>query len=208
MLVVPLLSCSEGYRPPFILTETIPTIQVPLLGQSGDVLNCGPTAASMMLGYYESRTAEDLTFYQYAIGYWTWDEYPVRRLYFEWGGMTYGPGGSLPEIMVAGLNRYAQDTYRVKVFDSYRPLYQLQGFLTRRRPVMVLLNSGTLWQGDPVIMGLHWVVVVGMTPDKVKFVDPSGGQLDEVTHDRFRRAWGLGVIQSLIFSPFSGIVGP
>ena len=58
-----------------------------------------------------------------------------------------------------------------------------------RRPVLALVQSGILWPDSSE--SLHWVVVTGISEDKVAINDPADGNSDVFSVDRFMKGWRL-----------------
>lgn len=166
-------------------------VALPGLAQFGDVNNCGPTAAAMLLaGYQGTATQAELEALREAIGYWSWDMFPLRQLRLP----GYDAGMTTPGMLRATLDHFADDVAFAPVEHPWLPaevwsVATLKRALVERRPLLALVQSATLWNVRTA--GLHWVVVRGIEDGVVIYNDPADGTRSEVPFDRFWRAWRL-----------------
>jgi hypothetical protein len=166
-------------------------VGLPGLPQYGDVNNCGPTAAAMLLaGYQGTQTRAELEALREAIGYWSWDMFPLRQLSLP----GFDAGMTTPGMLRATLEHFADDVAFAPIGHPWLPaevwsVATLKRALAERRPILALVQSATLWNVRTA--GLHWVVVRGIEDGVVIYNDPADGTRSEVAFDRFWRAWRL-----------------
>jgi|GEM_PF-3338058 len=164
---------------------------LPGLPQVGDVTNCGPTAAAMLLAAYDgARDEGELSALREALGYWSWDTFPLRQLSLP----GYDAGMTTLGMLRATLDHFARDVAFEPVEHAWLPgelwsIVALKRAVVERRPLLTLVHSATLWNVRTA--GLHWVVVRGIEGGTVIYNDPADGSRSEVPFDRFWRAWRL-----------------
>lgn len=167
-------------------------LEVPTAMQIGEISNCGPTAAAMLVASFRlEHDPHAIRKLRDRIGQWSWDKYPLRRLsvFGSDAGMTS------PAIMGATLARFGGHDAR---FDALshpwlpREAYAviaLKGLVREGRPIVALVKSSALWGNDA--SGLHWVVVRGFEGDQVIFNDPADGSRATLPLHDFMAAWRL-----------------
>lgn len=167
-------------------------LEVPWVNQIGEVTNCGPSAAAMVIGAY--RSVDDLGVLRGirdAVGEWSWDEFPLRRLAFP----GYDAGMSTPLMMKASLNRFGGGDVRFDLLshpwlpEEAYAIAALHANLEQGRPLIALVQASTLWEnGSPA---LHWVVIRGIKGDRIVFNDSADTGRMELPMERFLDAWRL-----------------
>lgn len=178
---------AEPTSPPPLFLE----LAVPLLRQSGDLANCGPTAAAMLLGAHRGlREPAALDGLRDALGLWSWQRFPLR----QWRLPGRDPGMTTPFMMETMLERFGEGLRFRRLEHPVLPseawsLVALRESLASGRPLLTLTESPVLWGTDS--KGLHWIVVTGLEDDLVVYHDPADGRRCTVPIDRFWRAWRL-----------------
>jgi len=181
---------------------------LPGLSQVGDVNNCGPTAAAMLLAAYDgAQTAQELGALREAIGYWSWETFPLRQLSLP----GYDAGMTTAGMLRASFDHFANEVAFAPIVHPWLPgevwsLVSLKRSLVERRPLIALVHSATLWGVRTA--GLHWIVVRGIEDGTIIYNAPADGSRSEVPLDRFWRAWRLTEIyRSLpMVGPFQGLL--
>lgn len=187
-------------------------IDVPLLQQVGDKHNCGPTAAAMTLGAYgvSNRQAPGgLEGLRNAMGQWSWDAYPIRRLRLP----GTDAGASPPNVVQAMLNRFSPRGLSFHVDAQPHPwlpaelwaLTRLRAQLESGRPLTSLVTSRVIW-GQPSAPGLHWVVVRGLRSDGVVINDPADQTRRVIPLSTFLDAWSLDGVFAALFDRYTALV--
>jgi hypothetical protein len=182
---------------------------VPQIRQEGEVGNCGPTAAAMAvaayLGLHNVRRVKRL---RDRMGRWSWREFPLRA----WRLPGYGAGMTTPGMLHATLERFGGDlTFHpivpAQVDHPHIAEATLRRSLAGGRPVVTLVQSGTLWASTG--LGLHWVVVVAIEGDTVHYNDPGDGKRIQVPMARFLRAWRLDALFRILpgLRAYAGFAG-
>ena len=172
-------------------------LEVPLVQQVGERNNCGPSAVAMLLGAYQGHRGADLERLRDRIGDWSWSKFPLRRLRVP----GRGAGLTTASMIRASLERFGgalsfddhrslADLSRAQAFDN------LQVWLGDERPVLVLVASGPLWEQS--IIGLHWIVVIGIRDQMIVFNDPADSRQEAISIPQFMEAWRIG-------SPLTGL---
>ena len=184
-------------------------MSVVAIKQEGDLTNCGPTAAAILVSAYQGITASRKQHrLRDTLGRWSWGRFPLR----SWHLPGRDPGMITPTMMQAMLTRFGQPTrYPELVPDTWArgedAMGSLHRVLAQRRPVVVLVESPILWRTDRP--GLHWIVVFAMTPDEVRYVDPWDATPRTIERARFVSAWRLSPMYRLLpgFRAFTAFVG-
>jgi len=166
---------------------------IPLPGvlQVGDVTNCGPTAAAILLSAYEGFGHRDQhEALRDAIGVWTWEEFPARRLRVA----GHDAGMTTPAMMRAALGHFGAPVRFEEPMHPWIPgelwgLIALHRALEEGRPVVALVQVSTLWNVRSP--GLHWIVIRGLDRGEVVYNDPADGTRSRVSLGRFWEAWRL-----------------
>ena len=163
-------------------------IDVTALTQEGEVANCGPTAAAMLLGHRVASVRPDAL--RDAIGHWSWRRFPLRH--FRLPG--HEPGMTTPammrEILKAFGGRGRVQTLKHPVLPPEAwALLALRDLIKRGSPVLLMVESPVLWGTSQP--GLHWIVVRGLDGDAFLFNDPADGSVQTVSAERLWRAWRL-----------------
>ena len=165
-------------------------LRVPRAAQAGEVGNCGPTAAAMLLAAYADGPARAEALRD-AVGRWTWDRFPLRRVALP----GYDAGMTTPTMLLHALRHFAPHVRWRDGFDhpwlprEVHALATLRGYLDEGRPVLALVQTRVLWGFDAP--GLHWVVVRGLRDGQVLFNDPGDGLVGRVPVAQFYEAWRL-----------------
>jgi len=126
-----------------------------------------------------------------ALGRWTWDRFPLRRVALP----GYDAGMTTPSMLLEALGHFAPSlTWRDGFAHPWLPreihaLATLRAYLDQGRPVLALVQTRVLWGFDAP--GLHWVVVRGLADGHVVFNDPGDGLVGRVPVAQFYRAWRL-----------------
>lgn len=172
---------------------TADELAVPLIGQTDERSNCGPTAAAMLLAAYTGLAdADGLVQLRDRLGEWSWRRFPMRRF----GLPGYEAGMSTPGMLVATLNRFGRGLVfrEASLVHPWVPaeayaLAVLKANIESGRPVIALVQSSTLWGVDAA--GLHWIVVRSVKEGRVVYNDPADERRYEIPLDQFWRAWRL-----------------
>ncbi|MFO0744054.1 MAG: C39 family peptidase [Myxococcota bacterium] len=181
-------------RPDEPLIQMQLDLAIPVVRQSGDKTNCGPTTAAMTLAAFKgedspkrARELRDL------VGEWSWQAFPLRQMRIP----GYDAGMTTREMMRQSLDAFGApaDVRFEVVGHPWLPLeawsiLALKRHLAEHRPLVVLVEAKTLWN-LPKATGLHWVVVRGFADGQVVFNDPADGAVASVTLERFWNAWHL-----------------
>ena len=162
----------------------------------------------MLLAAYEGiENSDELLALRDAIGYWSWDQFPLRQLSLP----GYDAGMTTPGMLQATLEHFSDDVTFASVEHPWIPaevwsLVALKRALVERRPVLALVQSSTLW--NVRTPGLHWIVVRGIEDGVIIYNDPADGTRSEVSLERFWRAWRLSELyRSLpMVGPFQSLV--
>lgn len=163
-------------------------LDVAVLAQRGEVANCGPTAAAMILRH--GGVSVDPAGLRDRIGHWSWDRFPMRALSVP----GRAPGMTSPGMMRAvldafgGVMRFRTLTHPFIPGEAYA-LVALREALASGRPVLLMVESPVLWGTEQA--GLHWIVVRGVEGDQFIYNDPSDGSQQSVSAERLWRAWRL-----------------
>ena len=177
--------------------ETGVILDVPWLQQVGEKNNCGPTAATMLLGaHLPGSSDKSLRELRDRIGDWSWKVYPLRRLRLPGNDA----GMTTAKMVHAILDRFGEDIEFERLSHPWLPqsayaLPALKLALAAGRPVIVLVQAATIWGTND--LGLHWVVVRGFRDGKILFSDPADRSLGEISEVRFREAWNIVVIEKI-----------
>ncbi|MGM0576380.1 MAG: C39 family peptidase [Myxococcota bacterium] len=183
-------------------------LPVPLAGQNGDVANCGPTAAAMVLAAYRGLDdGASVGALRDVVGRWSWDEFPMRR----WSLPGRDPGMTTPQMFRATLEHFGDDLRFERIAHPFLPqeawaMVRLRWALDHDRPVVVLVETPPLWgTSEP---SLHWVVVRGVDGGRLVYNDPADGKRWTVPVDRFFDAWDLNPLFRALpgLAPFTGFV--
>ena len=179
-------------------------LDVPLVQQHGEVSNCGPSAMAMVLSAYGRGEPEVL---RDRIGRWSWAAFPLRRLSLPGGDA----GMTTPAMMHETLERFGEGLTFLSVAHRWLPpevfaMPALEAAVAGGRPVLVLVQSSTLWN-MPKAVGLHWVVVTGVEGDVVIFNDPADRTRNRIARSEFLKAWRLDpVFRELpLVAPFTAL---
>ena len=176
------------------------------LVQGDAAMNCGPTAAAILLGS-ASSTYDEMTLRQLRdrIGRWSWTAFPMRRV--RWPGRE--PGMTLPYMMKASLQRFGVGRVSAVVSHGFLPrealaFASLHRVLSRRQAALLLVESPVLW--GTASPGLHWIVVTGYDAGEFIYIDPSDGKAARIASDRLWWAWRLNPLWRglLKMTPFTG----
>jgi hypothetical protein len=198
LLAVSLLTVAPGaaggehhpLRPslPYFWSVAHDVLDVGELQQRGEVANCGPTAAAMLLGH--ARPTLDPAALRDHIGLWSWDRFPLRAV----SVLGRSPGMTSPGMMRAVLDAFGGHVRFRSLSHPFIPgeayaMLALREALASGRPVLLMVESPVLWGTTQA--GLHWIVVRGVEGDEFLFNDPSDGTQRMVTAERLWRAWRL-----------------
>lgn len=181
---------------------------VPGIAQTGDVTNCGPTAAAMIVAAFEGLGDEGrLVGLRDEIGRWSWEEFPLRRVSLP----GYDAGMTTPGMLRAVLDRFAAPVAFEPFEHPWIPaeawsLLALARYLEESRPVLALVQASTLWNARTP--SLHWVVVRGLDGGDVIYNDPADGTRSTVPLPRFWAAWRLNELYRRLpmVGAFQGLV--
>ena len=163
-------------------------VSVDPLTQWGDVANCGPTAAAMVLSH--AGVGADPAQLRDQIGAWSWSHFPLRA--FSLPGRSSGM--TTPAMMKSvletfgGRGRFRRLAHPFLPGDAFA-LTALRSELAQGHPVLLMVESPVLW-GTPQA-GLHWIVVRGADEGDFLFNDPAYGEEHRVSAERLWRAWRL-----------------
>lgn len=182
---------------------------VPTAQQTGDVANCGPTAAAMVLAaYWGVSDPAHVGTIRSLLGTWSWMQFPER----SWHLPGQDPGMVTPAMMLATLQRFGHDVRFERLTNKWIPgdayaLAALRWSMAAGRPVVALVSSDVLWGTKRV--GLHWVVVSGLHGDHVVYNDPGDACRFEMPVSRFLEAWRLRGVFRLLpgFDAYTAFVG-
>ena len=171
-------------------------------------MNCGPTAAAILLGSASSTHDEViLRRLRDRIGRWSWTAFPLRRV--RWPGRE--PGMTLPFMMRAMLQRFGVGRVSDLVSHVFLPrealaFASLHQILSRRKAALLLVESPVLW--GTAAPGLHWIVVTGYDAGEFIYIDPSDGKAVRISSDRLWWAWRLNPLWRGLakMTPFTGFV--
>jgi hypothetical protein len=159
--------------------------------QQGEVGNCGPTAAAMVISAYrDSNDHEGLEALRDEMGLWSWQRYPMRAWRLPGGraGMT------TPKMLLGLLQHFGEGLNFDDLQHPFLPnesygLLALRSAIQNGRPVIVLVESSALWGTSKP--GLHWVVITGVRGDSFIYNDPGDAKRWEIGAERLWRAWRL-----------------
>ncbi|MCB9733087.1 MAG: hypothetical protein H6745_10795 [Deltaproteobacteria bacterium] len=181
---------------------------VPGIAQTGDVTNCGPTAAAMIVAAFRGVGDEGaLLGLRDEIGRWSWDEFPLRRVSLP----GYDAGMTTPGMLRAALDKFAAPAAFEPFEHPWIPseawsLLALTRYLEEGRPVLALVQASTLWNARTP--SLHWIVLRGLDGGDVIYNDPADGTRSTVPLPRFWAAWRLNDLYRHLpmVSAFAGLV--
>jgi hypothetical protein len=129
-----------------------------------DGITCGPTSALMLLKKYGKDVTLDDVKSQTKTEWIQYGDEPI--------GMTS------PEYIPVALGHFGLSSKNLR-----GDLNRLKYFVSKKRPVIVLLRSGKqTW---------HYVVVIGYTEDTIITADPGPGKRKEIKNEYFLGAWSF-----------------
>lgn len=163
-------------------------VEVAELTQHGDVANCGPTAAAMVLSHAGIGADPDIL--RDRIGTWSWGRFPLRALSVSGRSSGMTSPTMMAEVLEAfgGQGRFRALRHPFLPGDAFA-LLALRSALSEGRPVLMMVESPILWGTEQA--GLHWIVVRGAERDTFIFNDPADGKEHRVSTERLWRAWRL-----------------
>jgi len=163
-------------------------VEVAELMQHGDVANCGPTAAAMVLAH--AGIGADPQRLRDRIGSWSWRRFPLRALSVSGRSSGMTSPTMMAEVLEAfgGQGRFRALRHPFLPSDAFA-LIALRSALSEGRPVLMMVESPILWGTEQA--GLHWIVVRGAERDTFIFNDPADGEEHRVSAERLWRAWRL-----------------
>ncbi len=163
-------------------------LDVAVLAQRGNVSNCGPTAAAMLLAH--AGGVVDAARLRDRIGRWYWDRFPMRAISLPGRASGMTSPGMMREVLDAfgGRARFQPLAHPFLPGEAHA-LPALRHAVASGRAVLLLVESPVLWGTTQA--GLHWIVVNGVDGDTFIFNDPGDGTQHRVSAEHLWRAWRL-----------------